>query len=550
MVTSLFPRIELGPKSQGQQVYAAPDRVEQTMHRPIDYPSDPAEERAEPLIKAPAATETQPASDHNNDVPGMAHSSSSDSHTGSQPMELASSGESSSDPRSNEEAKPPAYQEPKRDERAAPSSFLEQQGGEQASSSVLPTASSPQELAKATPQSPPLLLLPLPPSQPQPHPFASKLHPGSQPSGGNKRLRPAPAASTPTGKKSRRGGSAAATATAEPLPVDSGSPASSSSSSLLLSAGRWTADEHRAFLSGLATYGREWKRVALHIPTRTSSQVRSHAQKYFTKLQQLQQQNQQNQHQAASSSNSLGALEFQAGAGSLMDQTLAFPGSPPFTHGLDPTRTLPSGEAATGDETLPPSVQANVERILAQPETVQAEVDDTLQRLRERYRHLQHRLRQRQQRQQPQQLQARTRRGDQPDLQGGGDEQDQASLHSAMSMEVESVCNSLQDSELIALHVLQGGLEHQSAAPSASSTSSSPSNDTSTLTNTVVNSHAGVNAAAGPTENPGGEDHVGNNPTQQGSEADEKMQQVHLQESEVEEERPNPQDPPSANPCS
>ena len=49
--------------------------------------------------------------------------------------------------------------------------------------------------------------------------------------------------------------------------------------------GRWTQDEHRAFLEGLKDYGREWKKVALRIPTRTSAQIRSHAQKYISKLQ-------------------------------------------------------------------------------------------------------------------------------------------------------------------------------------------------------------------------------------------------------------------------
>ncbi len=48
--------------------------------------------------------------------------------------------------------------------------------------------------------------------------------------------------------------------------------------------GRWTEEEHQAFLSGLRVYGREWKRVAADIPTRTSAQIRSHAQKYFAKL--------------------------------------------------------------------------------------------------------------------------------------------------------------------------------------------------------------------------------------------------------------------------
>eukprot|EP00975_Prorocentrum_lima_P025946 5458554-Prorocentrum_lima.AAC.1 len=48
--------------------------------------------------------------------------------------------------------------------------------------------------------------------------------------------------------------------------------------------GRWTREEHEAFLLGLRTYGREWKKVAQNIKTRTSAQIRSHAQKYFAKL--------------------------------------------------------------------------------------------------------------------------------------------------------------------------------------------------------------------------------------------------------------------------
>jgi SHAQKYF class myb-like DNA-binding protein len=57
----------------------------------------------------------------------------------------------------------------------------------------------------------------------------------------------------------------------------------------LKQAGRWTDAEHELFLFGLTVYGREWKKVARHIPTRSSTQVRSHAQKYFTKLELLNQ---------------------------------------------------------------------------------------------------------------------------------------------------------------------------------------------------------------------------------------------------------------------
>ena len=51
-----------------------------------------------------------------------------------------------------------------------------------------------------------------------------------------------------------------------------------------MSHGRWSAEEHKAFLTGLRDYGREWKKVANAIKSRTSAQIRSHAQKYFAKL--------------------------------------------------------------------------------------------------------------------------------------------------------------------------------------------------------------------------------------------------------------------------
>lgn len=179
---------------------------------------------------------------------------------------------------------------------------------------------------------------------------------------------------------------------------------SKGSSSAASSTGRWTEAEHQAFLSGLATYGREWKRVALHIPTRTSAQVRSHAQKYFCKIQQQQQQQLQEQQQQ--DHNQLHQVDGKLGDGRSDDQA----------H-------------------ITPSVRANVERILAQPATVQAEVEDTMERLRERYRQLQRRLQQ------------------QNHASGGSDSQSHTTLE------------SLQDSELIALHVLQGGLpSHGSAA--------------------------------------------------------------------------------------
>jgi len=48
--------------------------------------------------------------------------------------------------------------------------------------------------------------------------------------------------------------------------------------------GRWTKAEHDIFLVGLKQHGKGWKQIAAMIKTRTVVQVRTHAQKYFQKL--------------------------------------------------------------------------------------------------------------------------------------------------------------------------------------------------------------------------------------------------------------------------
>eukprot|EP00751_Fragilariopsis_kerguelensis_P022110 CAMPEP_0170899198 /NCGR_PEP_ID=MMETSP0734-20130129/46504_1 /TAXON_ID=186038 /ORGANISM="Fragilariopsis kerguelensis, Strain L26-C5" /LENGTH=402 /DNA_ID=CAMNT_0011292099 /DNA_START=182 /DNA_END=1387 /DNA_ORIENTATION=+ len=143
----------------------------------------------------------------------------------------------------------------------------------------------------------------------------------------------------------------------------SSSSTNSSTSSLKAgqTSGRWTQEEHQAFLEGLKDCGREWKKVALRIPTRTSAQIRSHAQKYFSKLQRDQE-----------SSTAIGS-------GLLLAAPLMADGKP-------------GNIIVVEGGILTPSIQRNVERIVANPRGAQREVEDTLEALRERYRQLQQRL--------------------------------------------------------------------------------------------------------------------------------------------------------------
>jgi SHAQKYF class myb-like DNA-binding protein len=48
--------------------------------------------------------------------------------------------------------------------------------------------------------------------------------------------------------------------------------------------GRWTHEEHQKFVEAIFIYGNDWKVVQRHIGTRTSTQARSHAQKFLIRL--------------------------------------------------------------------------------------------------------------------------------------------------------------------------------------------------------------------------------------------------------------------------
>eukprot|EP00331_Platyophrya_macrostoma_P003776 CAMPEP_0176431040 /NCGR_PEP_ID=MMETSP0127-20121128/14592_1 /TAXON_ID=938130 /ORGANISM="Platyophrya macrostoma, Strain WH" /LENGTH=246 /DNA_ID=CAMNT_0017813005 /DNA_START=35 /DNA_END=775 /DNA_ORIENTATION=- len=48
--------------------------------------------------------------------------------------------------------------------------------------------------------------------------------------------------------------------------------------------GRWTKEEHQRFVEAIKNYGKNWKKVEEFVGTRSGAQIRSHAQKFFLRL--------------------------------------------------------------------------------------------------------------------------------------------------------------------------------------------------------------------------------------------------------------------------
>lgn len=154
--------------------------------------------------------------------------------------------------------------------------------------------------------------------------------------------------------------------------------------------GRWSVAEHEAFLQAVVRCGRAWQRVAAVIPTRTPAQVRSHAQKYFWKL------------------------DAAAAAAAAQQQQRHDDATVPAGHhhhdkenaAADDDDDDDCGAGGNGvggrgrchhhyhlvPRDLPASTRREARRILQSPGTVQREVVDTMKQLRARYRQLQRRL--------------------------------------------------------------------------------------------------------------------------------------------------------------
>jgi SHAQKYF class myb-like DNA-binding protein len=90
------------------------------------------------------------------------------------------------------------------------------------------------------------------------------------------------------------------------------STSSTSKSESEVSNGRWTKEEHERFVEAIKLHGKNWKKVEETVGTRTGAQIRSHAQKFFLKVEKEIKTNQKskgNKDQGKSNKKYISALE-------------------------------------------------------------------------------------------------------------------------------------------------------------------------------------------------------------------------------------------------
>jgi SHAQKYF class myb-like DNA-binding protein len=146
--------------------------------------------------------------------------------------------------------------------------------------------------------------------------------------------------------------------------------------------GRWTCQEHATFLHGMVLHGREWKRVAQDIPTRTPTQVRSHAQKFFQLME---------RHQRSAQYTNLPPPIYPEEVSVQIDcQNGDHSGQYETDDDDHDGRALMSMTSvpSPSHNGMSDSLREETERILANPKLVHAQVNETLVQLRQRYQQL------------------------------------------------------------------------------------------------------------------------------------------------------------------
>merc|ERR1712232_1569 len=192
--------------------------------------------------------------------------------------------------------------------------------------------------------------------------------------------------------------------------------------------------------NGLELYGREWKKVAENIPTRSSAQIRSHAQKYFSKM------TKHNTIQATTTATAHAA------------------GQAIGSHGIASSHNNDDRDVnSIRRSTLSSSALEKVAHIISNPSTVQKEVETTLKSLHERYSQLQRMIELRNSRQKLQEQQLVVVEEEEPVLSRGP-------ASAALELQEERTFVTANDNnttsslfgseELIALHVLRTSLKN------------------------------------------------------------------------------------------